>query len=134
MFLKIVEQSILIEPNSIVNKVYTVEGSTLNLTFKDIVPLMHIRSNGNEYYVGDYVRFETKKYDSILRPNIIEFQMTNVTANDTGFYWIDYLDLVSTLQLSIISMYVVTCYMILPGSYCFSRYSYMVNSTYLTNK
>ncbi|CAC5385855.1 unnamed protein product [Mytilus coruscus] len=77
----------------------------MNLTFKDSDPLMLFSKSGNIYHFSDSERFETNKYDIILRPNIIEFQIINITANDTGNYWIESdWDPESTLQLSITNM------------------------------
>lgn len=75
------DQSILTDSKIIT--LYTVKGSTVNLTFK--IDTLAYR---NSYQILKFKRSEAKKYDITLRPNITEFQMKNVTANDTGVYWI----------------------------------------------
>lgn len=96
--------------------VYTVEGSTTNLTFM-IESLLDVRTQKDHFYRGiksDAIKY---MYDIFFRPNIIEFHITNVTANDTGFYWID-LDQLYELQLSITSMCIVACIMFLMCVFC----------------
>lgn len=111
LFVMFSEQSIITASRIIV---YTFEGSTINLPFKADSDL-HLNLYKDEYYPID---FEANKYDIIYRQNIIEFEIINVTANDTGIYWIDFLSRVYTSQLSITGMFIFTCYMFLLGSIC----------------
>lgn len=97
--------------------VYTVEGSTMNLTFK-FDPGLYFKSYRNRYKLRRYIKSEEKKYDIILRPNITEIQMKNVTANDTGLYWVLYEGQLPAFQLSISSMYIVTCCIFPTFSFC----------------
>lgn len=55
------------------------------------------------YHNIDYKEINTNKYDMVLHPNILEFQIINLTAKDTGIYWLDDRDLSDTLQLDITS-------------------------------
>lgn len=91
------EQPICTDSTIVVN---TVEGSTMNQTFRN-EPLRVLHSHRKEY---NRIDFEENKYDIISR-HIINLQIKNVTSNDTGIYWIDYMsDSVFRVKLSITSM------------------------------
>lgn len=79
----------------------------MNLIFK-FDPPTYFWFFRNGYNYDKFVRFEANKYDIIMRPNITEFQIKNVTTNDTGLYWVVKVDSGNTIQLSISSMYIVT--------------------------
>ncbi|CAG2226349.1 unnamed protein product [Mytilus edulis] len=68
--------------------VYTEKESTTNLIF-EFDPRIYFWSYRKIYTLID---IETNKYDIISRPNIIDLQIQNVSANDTGTYWIDVSD------------------------------------------
>lgn len=110
------EKSILTDSIKTVH-VYTVEGSTINLTF-EMVPEMDI--NGNFYPDIDFEENKNdNKYDIIPRPDIIELQIKNVTINDTGLFWAyNYGDAESRVKLSITSTCIITCYMFPLCSFC----------------
>lgn len=95
------DQSILTE--SIIT-VYTAEGSTLNLTFTMTNSEIDVRFNKRYIYHNiDYKNINTKQYAMVLQPNILEFQIINLTTKDTGIYWLDDRDLSDSVQLDITS-------------------------------
>lgn len=103
----------------------------MNLTFKFDIDV-YLWSYRNGYILQRYIRSEAKKYDITLRPNIIEFQMKNVTANDTGIYWVDsYEGQFTKVQLSISSMYIVTCCIFPLFTFCIR---YLSGRMYMLNK
>ncbi|CAG2185956.1 unnamed protein product [Mytilus edulis] len=71
-------------------KFYTTEGSTMNFTVKTNSTHTYFRYRG-EKRSRDYQLVKSNRYDIVLRPNILEFQIINVTASDEGFYWFNYL-------------------------------------------
>lgn len=103
LFFIISVQSILTNSSSIV---YTIEGSTTNLTFEntDLEILLLSFRNGSLY--SDYLRLEENKYVIRIRPSIIEFQIINITSSDEGFYWLRHR--IPSLQLTITSKCIVT--------------------------
>lgn len=84
--------------------VYTIEGSTVNLTFKSISTDIYFSKDGTSYQ-----RVETKRNDIIVVPDVFEFQITNVTANDTGLYSILNSGVSSRIRLNITSKFIVMC-------------------------
>ncbi|CAC5421328.1 HMCN [Mytilus coruscus] len=83
--------------------IYTTEGSTVNLTLKSIASVLSLRKDGKRYTYYDMPAEGViiGQYGMILRPDILEFQIINVTANDTGFYSIGYLEVSLTSRLTI---------------------------------
>lgn len=55
------------------------------------------------YHNIDHKKVNTKKYEMVLHPNILEFQLINLTTKDTGIYWLDDRGLSDTLNLDITS-------------------------------
>lgn len=77
-------------------------GSTINLQFKASKPWIRSIS-----FTMKGLGLDENKYDARSRQNIIEFQILNVTTNDTGIYWIDHKLLLFHLNI-ITSMCIVT--------------------------
>lgn len=99
LFLIISDQSILTES---VITVYTAEGQTVNLTFSMISSEIDVSFNKIYIYHNiDHKKVNTKKYDMVLHPNILEFQIINLTTKDTGIYWLDDRGLSDSLTLDL---------------------------------
>lgn len=97
------EQSILIDSDS---SVYTSEGSTVNLSLKDIGHKIYCRFNRKTIYSNeDSGMFRKNKYNVVLSP---EFQMINVTTDDTGIYRLHDRGLLSELYLQVTSKFMYT--------------------------
>lgn len=95
------------------------EGSTERMTFEDTDPNMYIQSLRHGILFEDYLRSKANKYDIRLHQSNIEFQIINVTSNDSGFYWFRHV--APELELTITSKCIVTFYMFPMGFYCISR-------------
>lgn len=104
LFKTISEQSILTDSDI---TFYTTEGSTINLT-------LNISEQGTYFGFKGYGynkhggRVNTNKYDIVERPNVLEFQIINITASDKGFYWFDNWSPTYELELKITSMAIIT--------------------------
>ncbi|CAG2185955.1 unnamed protein product [Mytilus edulis] len=61
----------------------------MNFTVKTNTTYTYLVYHGIRYS-KDYHRVKSSRYDIVLRPNILEFQMINVTASDKGFYLFGY--------------------------------------------
>lgn len=86
IFFIISDQIILTES---LRTVYTVEGHTVNLTFSMITSDINVSLNKRYIYHNiDHAKVNTKKYNMVLHPNILEFQIINLTTKDTGTYWL----------------------------------------------
>ncbi|CAC5421334.1 unnamed protein product [Mytilus coruscus] len=89
-------------PTESIITVYTAEGPTVNLTFNIIDSEIDVRLNKRYIYHNiDHKKVNTKQYDMVLHPNILEFQKINLTTKDTGIYWLDDQGLSDTLKLDI---------------------------------
>lgn len=102
-FLIISDQPILADS---INTIYATEGSTINLTIK-VKSNILFSSNGHTYSSFFFTKNRT---DHVIRPDSVEFQIINLTANDTGLHSITDWDFSTVSQLSVTSMFIVTCY------------------------
>lgn len=67
--------------------VYTVEGSTINITsISSLFLEMEVSFNKkNIYFDGHFISGKTQKYDVVLHS---DFLLENVTERDIGYYWL----------------------------------------------
>lgn len=91
----------------------------MNFTFKRKNVQTYLDYYGKRYVSGyneGYKSVNKNRYDIVLRPNDLNFQIINITAKDNGYYrFCPRRCVVRTypLELKITSMFIVSCMVII---------------------